>query len=1546
MSIKKYPFIILILLFVFSSFDLPLAQAATLTFNNDNGLGNNNWANAVNWGTGIIAGTSDTALITANVDSISSGVASVFLANFSNGAIWDGGLTLTVEDMATFYDTSSNDGSVKGNSTFNDTSYNNGGTIEGNATFDTTWYSGTIAPTGGVFTINGSNYWSGNVTGTVYGSDYQPITSYVFNGSSYNLGTINGNATFDTTWYSGTIAPSGGVFTINGSNYWSGNVTGTVYGSDNQAIASYIFNNSSYNQGTIKGDATFNDTSYNSSGTINGNAKFDTTWYSGTTAPSGGVFTINGSNYWSGNVTGTVYGSDNLAITSYIFNNSSYNQGSINGNATFNDTSYNNGGTIEGNAIFDTTWYSGTTAPTGGVLTINGSNYWSGNVTGTVYGSDNQAITSYIFNNSSKNQGAINGNVTFNDTSYNSSSTINGNAIFNDASYNSLGTVNKNATFNDTSYSKGGVIYGNATFNTTWYSGTTAPTGGVFTINGSNYWANDVKGTVYGSDNQVITSYIFNNMAYDKGTINGNATFNDTSYDSSSTINGNATFNGTSYNGGGIINGNATFDTTEYSGTTAPSGGVFTINGSNFWSGNVTGTVYGSDNQAITSYIFNNSSYNQGGIDGNATFNDTSYNSSNTINGNVAFNDTSYNNGGIINGNATFNDSSYNNFGSTINGNAAFNGTSYNDFGATINGSVVFNSTADQSGTINAGIGTVSGNFSTTYGIIIGSGTVSSDISGVGDLTKTSNSTVILSGSNTYTGLTTISGGTLQIGNNGATGSIGTGGDVIDDANLAFDLTNSSTVSNSISGPGTVTQNGTGTVTLSGANTYTGATIVNTGTLEAGAVTQAFGLASAVAVAVGGTLDLGGFNETIGSLAGAGTVTNNGEADAIVTAGGSNASTVFSGDIQDGTTNKVGISKEGSGILVLSGDNTYTGATTLGAGTLNLGSNNAIGSGALIFSGGTLQYSSSNSTDYSGQFSASPGQEYNIDTNGQNVTFANQLNSTGGILTKTGNGILTLTNTNNYSGGTTINAGTLQVENASALGTGPVTNNSALTLGTISLSLGGVYTQNAGSALNLTLSAVNNGSITSPSALVAAGSTVNVTVVGLIPNNEIFEIVNTGGTGTGGAPSTVTSNTFVTFTSSILNGNLILTAENSLDAYADNPNARAVARDLDNIISNPSSDMTNVLKKLQSLSNSQITAALNEMGPIVDGGVVENSSVMLNNFIGATIDRVKNVLSRENVINDSLDKAESALSPHQSENTGVSSGDDPQMNGIWAKPYGSYLSQARRQSILGYDAWNTGTVVGLDHLIGDSLTIGIGGGYAYGQVDSSANNASTDITSAQGIIYAGYQDPDSSFFIDGAGTVAWNWYNGERSIDFINRTAGSTYDGQEYSAYLGSGYKFDVGKSPEYGPIFGENFEFTPLVSLQWTHQSVGSYTETNAGSLDLNVNKQNYDTLESSLGGSISSPEKYDWGIFTPEIHMKWLYDYIEDKMVMTSSFVDDGGSFVANGAAPARGGMNIGGKVSFDFKNNMSLIAAFDSELKSGFFDLYGSGTVRYKF
>ncbi len=278
------------------------------------------------------------------------------------------------------------------------------------------------------------------------------------------------------------------------------------------------------------------------------------------------------------------------------------------------------------------------------------------------------------------------------------------------------------------------------------------------------------------------------------------------------------------------------------------------------------------------------------------------------------------------------------------------------------------------------------------------------------------------------------------------------------------------TISGNIDGAQSLTKVGAGLLVLSGTNTWTGATIVNAGTLRLGAAT---GVPTTVLTVNGGTFDLNGFSKTMNTLSGTGGAITLG-------AGALTVNQLAAGTFAGVISGTGSLTKSGAGTLTLTGANTYSGGTTVSAGTL-AGSatslqgnivNNAIvsfnqaaagtyagsmsgtgslaksGAGALILTGvnsytggttltaGTLQ---GNSASLQGNIAASNTTLVVFDQAAAG-TYSGVL-SGAGSLTKTGAGTLTLAGVNTYTGGTRFNGGTLAAASDAQLGTGALTFN-------------------------------------------------------------------------------------------------------------------------------------------------------------------------------------------------------------------------------------------------------------------------------------------------------------------------------------------------------------------------------------------------------------------------------------------------------------------------------------------------------------------------
>lgn len=657
-----------------------------------------------------------------------------------------------------------------------------------------------------------------------------------------------------------------------------------------------------------------------------------------------------------------------------------------------------------------------------------------------------------------------------------------------------------------------------------------------------------------------------------------------------------------------------------------------------------------------------------------------------------------------------------------------------------------------------------------------------------------------------------------------------------------------------------------------------------------------------------------------------GTFSNNGANDAFLlnctgnVTGGAVAGTFILNGSDTGNNNISGIIANGVGALaltkseagkwILSGSNTYTGATTISGGTLQIGS------------GGTTGLLSVNSA-----ITNNAALIFNrTDTITQGTDFASVIGGTG-TLTQSGTGILVLNGINTYSGTTTIGAGTIQVSNSDAVGTGALTNNATLDIGTTDLTVGGVYTQGAGSTLKLAANSSSNfGKITSAgnAAVVAAGSTVDVTVGGYIPNNATFTVIDTGGSGIGNTPATITSNnSFVTFSGASSGGNLILTASRSGSGFqgvAANSNAAAVGAVLDNI-TNPSSDMTTVLNTLSGLSSNQVAASENTFTPIMDGAVTQVSTQVLSQFVDNTVSHLEDAQAGGG-------------------NTGISTGDD-YFKGldIWARGLGDYAHQDQRGLSNGYNATTWGISGGADIPIYDNLVrLGLGSGYGQTFVRSKDNAARADIDSVPFMLYAGYQGVGHPVYIDTVFTFNYNMYKSSRQIyvgSTIERTANADYNGQQYSAYFEGGYSF-----------FYKKLRTTPMVSFQYMHLHTASYTETGADALNLNVDSQDYDMAQTGLGIKVAYPFENKSYTLTPDLHFKWLYDWIGDNQATTASFAGGGTSFGTQGFDPAQSGYDLGVRLTLNTKYRITLDLSYDFFLKEDYYEHTGILNVRYSF
>jgi autotransporter-associated beta strand protein len=417
-----------------------------------------------------------------------------------------------------------------------------------------------------------------------------------------------------------------------------------------------------------------------------------------------------------------------------------------------------------------------------------------------------------------------------------------------------------------------------------------------------------------------------------------------------------------------------------------------------------------------------------------------------------------------------------------------------------------------------AGSGTVSSVVSGSYRLVVGgsgSGTFSGVISngsGVVGLTKSGNGTLTLSGPNSYTGGTIVSAGQLV----GTTTSLQ--GAITNNASVAFDQATTGNYGSLMSGSGSLTKLGVGTVRITGSNSYSGGTTVTGGIVEVSAGGPVGGSAAGlgtgtVSIALGGQvtyyLSIAG-TQTIAnafSLSG-GTLYsedgNNNFAGLVTLASGTST---ISSRYQDTITLSGGLAGPGDVLLTQAGglgdgptyvlpsagSNTGTirvsGSSNGRTTKLQVANANALQSATLDMAAGdlgTVEFTVAGTNTYAlgglqgARSLAFGGNSLSVGGNNQSTTYTGTLSGSG-LLTKVGNGTLTLSGSNSYTGGTTISSGTLQIGSGGTTGfiDGNVFNNATLAFnrsnalsfsGTIS-GTGGLSKQAAGL---LTFAGVNS----------------------------------------------------------------------------------------------------------------------------------------------------------------------------------------------------------------------------------------------------------------------------------------------------------------------------------------------------------------------------------------------------------------------------------------------------------------------------------------
>jgi len=736
--------------------------------------------------------------------------------------------------------------------------------------------------------------------------------------------------------------------------------------------------------------------------------------------------------------------------------------------------------------------------------------------------------------------------------------------------------------------------------------------------------------------------------------------------------------------------------------------------------------------------------------------------------------------------------------------------------------------------------------------------TIASNLTGTGSLEKTDLGTLVLTGANTYTGGTTVSAGALV----GDTGSLQ--GNIVNDAVLVFYQTSAGTYAGVISGTGSLVKNGTGALTLTGANSYSGGTTLSAGTLIGNTTSLQGNIVNNAALVI----DQASAGTYAGVISGTGSLT-----------------------------------KDGAGALTLTGANSYSGGTTLSAGTL-------VG----------------NTTSLQGDIVNHAALTFDQTTTG---TYAGAI-SGNGTLAKTGAGELVLTGDSSaYTGTTDITAGVLAVNGAlgGAIQSSGGTLGGSGTLGNVVIAAGGTLAPGNSigtlNVANVTLDAGSTYAVQLDDGGFVAGTNndlLNATGTATI-NGGTVHVAPENGTDDG---STYTPGTYTILTAA---GGVSGTFDALTDDYAFL--AFALGYDANHVFLTSSLASTGFC--LTGMSGNQCAAGNAVFSQGADHGVYDSVLTLSNAEAPAALDQLSGEIhasTKTALLQDDRFAREAALGRLRSAQ-GSADADAGQVaretsrgTTFWTQGFGAWSRWDGDRDAADMKRNVGGLFIGGDTQVADNVTLGVMAGYSRSSLHVDDRASSATVKSHTLGAYAG--DAWGAFSLKGGVAGGWHNIDTSRSIAFTGfaDSLHASYKARTFQAYTEAAYGIESGKT-----------RFEPFANLAYETLHTDGYRE-NGGAAALTANGQSDHATFSTLGLRAGTPLAFGAKSARLSGSLGWRRAYGGTPSAM-QRFALGGDAFTVDGVALARNVLAVDAGFELDLTKSATMRLSYNGQFGSGVSD-----------
>jgi autotransporter-associated beta strand protein len=665
----------------------------------------------------------------------------------------------------------------------------------------------------------------------------------------------------------------------------------------------------------------------------------------------------------------------------------------------------------------------------------------------------------------------------------------------------------------------------------------------------------------------------------------------------------------------------------------------------------------------------------------------------------------------------------------------------------------------------------------------------------------------------------------------------------------------------------------------------------------------------------------------------------------ITTLTGANAytggTTVKSGILQGNTTSLVGnIANNAIVVFEQASDGTYAGNITGtgelikdGSGKLILSGNNSFGAGILV-SGGILQ---GTSNSLKGNISNTATVIFDQAFNG---TYAGELTGAGALV-KNGTGTLNLTGTSTVSGGTTINAGGLAVnghlashvtvnKGGTLSGSGNVTGDITNHGGTVKpgnsighLTVNGNFTFNSGTYEVEVNAQGNSDRINVIGAghkvTISAGTLLIVPDAGTYTPNTTYTIITTQDGGTVKFDNVAGGVGFLTPRVSLDRNNIYVTlalAPNAFASAGQTQNQQAVGSALDAIAA--SGNVGGIVTTMANLPTSQGAPALQALSgqPYADFGTLNTrASQLFMNSVGRQMATERGA---------GLGGPQRVALAEACDTTCDTS--TPSRFGAWLAGIGSTGSVLGDANASGFTYTMGGTAFGIDYRLDPRFLVGIAGGYTSGTqwVNGFSGNGYSDSFSVA--LYSSFTQ--GGFYADALAGYANANNRMQRVISLPGNPTGLANGNTSANQFLGqieAGYKIGLG--------LGANTSISPFARLQLGSINQGGFTEYGGGVFNLAVSAQTTTSVRTTFGVDLAGGFDIGGTLLDLGLRLGWMHEFADTARPMTAAFAAAPVSqFTVFGATPQRDSAVIGFSAATALGDRTSLFVSYDGEVGGG--------------